>query len=69
MPSVPLLSASDFRVVAIISTYNEEDVIVPVIQHLIHQERLVYTLSTTGLQITPMSWYKRDWYGDWWDMK
>lgn len=36
---------SAFRVIAIISTYNEEDIIVPVINHLFNQEIDVYLMD------------------------
>jgi len=44
-PSVTLRSPSNFRVIAIISTFNEEDVIVPVIQHLVNQGIDVYLVD------------------------
>lgn len=44
-PNMLYHSPPEFRVIAIISTYNEEDVIVPVIQHLIRQEVGVYVID------------------------
>ena len=50
-PQPPALPTDDFRAVAIISTFNEIDIIEPVIQHLAHNEIDIYLIdnwSTDG---------------------
>jgi len=47
-----LHTQSNFRVIAIISTYNEEDVIVPVIDHLINEGVSVYLIDNWSTDCT-----------------
>ena len=51
-PSVMLHAPSNFRVIAIIATFNEEDVIVPVIHHLINQGIGVYIIDNWSTDST-----------------
>ena len=43
--SLSIRAPSDFRVIAIISTYNEEDIIIPVIDHLRNEGVEVYLID------------------------